>query len=317
MKESDLGKLREDILEQASVGVEDFGLIGRSVLGVELVAWLRATLPACRVRWYSDEPIAKLTGHSAPLRELVTDAPPVVVVIDDAEKIATIKSAVDDVAYAPKLIVAGYAHHDFNDPAFEALLGDMLVPPIANGYPNTLVHIYQCLVNAARLELDGAVVEFGVFKGGTTMFLAKAVRALDRAWPVVGFDTFGGFPPKRTALDMYDHPGAEFHDFAAVAHYLGPVGVQLIQGDIVETAAQLGDHPIVLAFIDTDNHASASAAIAAVKENVVVGGAIVFDHFTGVDRFRYTLGEKIAAGVLESDDRYFNLHATGVFLRQK
>ncbi len=317
MNHSDIAKLQEDILEQAALGISSFGLIGSGTAGVELVKWFRETLPNCVVRWYSDEAIAGLTGSSAPPDDLFTDAPPVIVVVDDADKIASIRAIASDLSYIPKLIVAGYAHHDFRDPGFEAILADLLVPSIANGYPNTLVHLYQCLENAARLGLEGSVVEFGVFKGGTTMFLAKAVKVLGRTWPVVGFDTFGGFPPKRSALDMYDHPGAEFHDFPAVRHYLEPAGIELIQGDIVDTAMQLGDRPVVAALIDTDNFAAAHAAVIALQDNIVVGGAIVFDHFTGTDRFRYTLGEKIAAGTLQGDDRYFNLHATGVFLRQK
>jgi NTP pyrophosphatase (non-canonical NTP hydrolase) len=48
-----------------------------------------------------------------------------------------------------------------------------------------------------------------------------------------------------------------------------------------------------------------------------VGGAIVFDHFTGVNRFRYALGERIAGGVLLEDSCYFHLHDTGVFYRQR
>jgi hypothetical protein len=42
----------------------------------------------------------------------------------------------------------------------------------------------------------------------------------------------------------------------------------------------------------------------------------VFDHVTGVDRFRYTLDERLAARPLMSDSRYFHLHGTGVFYRQ-
>jgi hypothetical protein len=44
--------------------------------------------------------------------------------------------------------------------------------------------------------------------------------------------------------------------------------------------------------------------------------AAVFDHFTGVDRFRYALGEWMAGSVLLDDPRYFHLHETGVFYRQ-
>ena len=57
---------------------------------------------------------------------------------------------------------------------------------------------------------------------------------------------------------------------------------------------------------------SARVAIEVVQERTLVGGATVFDHVTGVDRFRYTLGERIVALPLLDDPRYFHLHAIGV-----
>jgi O-methyltransferase len=72
----------------------------------------------------------------------------------------------------------------------------------------------------------------------------------------------------------------------------------------------------VLSFIDTDNYTSATAALEIAADRTVPGGAIVFDHFTGTDRFRYTLGERMAGQALLDDPRYFHLHGTGVFWRQ-
>lgn len=73
----------------------------------------------------------------------------------------------------------------------------------------------------------------------------------------------------------------------------------------------------MLSFIDTDNYTSARAALEVVQDRTVVGGAIVFDHYTGAGHFRYTLGERIAGSVLLEDSRYFHLHDTGVFYRQR
>jgi O-methyltransferase len=73
----------------------------------------------------------------------------------------------------------------------------------------------------------------------------------------------------------------------------------------------------VLTFIDTDNYTPASAALEVVRERPVLGGAIVFDHFTGTDRFRYTLGERIAGRALINDPGWFDLHGTGVFYRRQ
>jgi len=148
------------------------------------------------------------------------------------------------------------------------------------------------------------------------VFLLRVIDRLDMNWRVIGFDTFGGFPPRRSLLDMYDHPDCVFTDLAAIRRYLDGRNVEIVPGDIVETCHRLDNEDLVLSFIDTDNYTPAKAALEVVQQRTVIGGAIVFDHFTGVDRFRYTLGERIAGSILLDDARYFHLHDTGVFYRQ-
>ena len=51
----------------------------------------------------------------------------------------------------------------------------------------------------------------------------------------------------------------------------------------------------------------------------MLNGAVIFDHVAGTNRFRYTLGELMAArdsGIMDSPD-WFHLYDTGVFLRQR
>jgi hypothetical protein len=142
---------------------------------------------------------------------------------------------------------------------------------------HSLPHLYQCLVNAARLGLTGVVAEFGMFKGGTTMFLARVIERLRADWPVIGFDSFAGFPPRRSPLDMYDHPECVFTDVEAVRRYLHGRNVEVVAGDIVETSVRLESEDLVQSFMDTDNYSSARAALEIVRERTLVGGAIVFD----------------------------------------
>jgi O-methyltransferase len=317
MKLADIEKLFEDVEEQVLLGVNRFGLLGSGGALLPLLDWFQRFAPTADLTWFRRDILATATTvKTAALDDLARTQPPVVIVVVDEDKEDVIREALPFLSDSPKLIVAGYGHLGFRDPTFSRILDGLLVPSIANGYPNSLVHLYQCLENASRLGLSGVVAEFGVFRGGTTMFLARVIQALDQRWPVIGFDTFGGFPPRRSALDMYDHPGAEFADPQSVRHYLDDENVELVEGDIVTTADRLSAEDVVLTFIDTDNFSSARAAIDVVAERTVVGGAIVFDHFTGVDRFRYTIGERMAGESLLADDRYFNLHSTGVFLRQ-
>jgi hypothetical protein len=98
--------------------------------------------------------------------------------------------------------------------------------------------------------------------------------------------------------------------------YLDERNVEIVAGDITATGRRLEGEDLVLSFIDTDNYTSAKAALEIAADRTVPGGAIVFDHFTGTDRFRYTLGERMAGQVLLDDARYFHLHGTGVFWRQ-
>jgi O-methyltransferase len=238
------------------------------------------------------------------------------IVASDRDKESYLQSVAPFIRGAPRVVLAGYAHFEFRDQGYLKLSAALSEPSLANGYPNSRIHLYQCLVNATRLRLEGIVVEFGMFRGGTTMFLSQTIESLGQHWPILGFDTFAGFPARRSYLDMYEHPDLRQVQLRDVEDYLAERMVQIIPGDIVETSHEIDGRPIVLAFVDTDNFTPASAAIKEIRDNVVPGGAIVFDHLTGVDRFRYTLGERLAAWQLFDDPRFFNLHGTGVFLRQ-
>lgn len=92
--------------------------------------------------------------------------------------------------------------------------------------------------------------------------------------------------------------------------------VEVVAGDVVDTVTRLNGEQLVLSFVDTDNFTSAEAIIRVIADRTQIGGAIIFDHWTGHDRHIDTIGERIAAKRLTADPRYFNLHGTGVFLRQ-
>lgn len=241
-----------------------------------------------------------------------------IVIAADAEKQWVLRSIEPFVAGLPYVVVAGYDHLGFANCSYADLARGLEEPSLANGYPNCRVHLYQCLENAARLGLSGAVVEFGMFRGGTTMFLHRAVKRLGQDWRVLGFDSFSGFPPADHLFDIYSHPDLAAISLSEVRERFAETDVEIIAGDVRETAPRILENtPVVLAFVDTDNYSSAVAALTSIRDNVAVGGAIVLDHFTGTDRFVRTLGERMAAeDVLVRDRRYFNLHETGVFIRQ-
>ncbi len=263
--------------------------------------------------------VTDVAGWEGRLSVLRSEAIKTIVLAVDAEKESVLRLIAAQTPYCPKVVVGGYHHLEFRDSVYQEALGALDEPSLANGYPNSRVHLFQCLQNAARLGLDGVVVEFGMFRGGTTQFLVEAIERLGQTWPVMGFDSFNGFPPRGHLFDLYDHPDLYDLSYDEVARRFAGQPVEIVAGDLRHTAGPaLEGRPVVLAFVDTDNYTSGLAAIRAARDQVVIGGAIVLDHYTGVDRFVRTIGERMAAReLLDDDDRYFNLHGTGVFTRQR
>lgn len=292
-----------------------FAIIGYTPIALDLVSFFHETGEADRLLGiFANGGPALRTKPLSVLKEL---APEVAVIAADEDKELLLEEALPFLTPATCVRFGGYGHFQFRDEVFSRTTAGAFVPSLANGYPHTLPHLYQVMVNAARLDLRGVIVEFGMFKGGTTYLLSRFAEALGKDWPMLGFDTFQGFPPRRSALDMYDHPDCVFTDERAVRGFLSHRKVEVVAGDVCTTVQRLKQEDIVLAFVDTDNYSSACAILDVIRDRVVVNGAIVFDHFTGRNRHKYTLGERIAAKSLLSDPRYFNLHDTGVFFRQR
>lgn len=284
-------------------------LVGRTVTGIKVRSALLEAGFGGRVIGPVDDPSEPTSGG-------VTT----VVICDDAGKehlLRKVADAFDGRPQVPRVVLAGRAHLGYRDERFDELNAPALVPSYATGYEYTRVHMYQCLKAAASAGADGAVVEFGAFKGGTTRWLAQVARSFCLSGPVIAFDSWSGFPPRRSVLDLYEHPRCVFTDIDLVRGHLDPLGVEVVAGDITATAPErLKNVPVVLAFVDTDNYSPARAAIEAVLPNLVVGGSIVLDHFHTTEDYIRTVGERMAAAEILGDaPGMLQLHGTGVFTR--
>jgi len=237
----------------------------------------------------------------------------------DAEKpclLDAYRRAVGERPDPPSVVLAGTAHLDYTDPDFAALNAPALVPSYATGSPHTREHLFQCLQAGAANRLRGAIVEFGAFKGGTTAWLARVAAHLGlEDCRVIGLDSWSGFPPRRSVLDLYEHPRCVFTDIEAVRAYTAPFGVELIAGDITDTYHQLDGQPLLLCFFDTDNYTPARAALELCARQLVVGGNIVFDHVATLPEYIDTLGERMAAYEVLPPLGLLHLHGTGVFTK--
>lgn len=312
--------LKEVALQQS----KSIALIGLSEVAFKLrasiaVAGLEASFAGIFDPFGSSEPIPAFVEEWA---ELIKVKPELIIICGDETKedllIATVEAYSDaGIDAFPKVLLGGAGHLAFRDEIFAELTAPAMVPSYATGYPNTIIHMYQCLKSLADNNRSGAIVELGAFKGGTIALLARMSERLGlNSTEIIGMDSWGGFPPRRSLLDLYEHPRCVFTDFEAVERYVEPFGVRLLPGDISDTCEQLRGKPIALAFCDTDNYSPARHALALIAEQLIVGGAIVLDHFTTTPDYVYTVGERMAAKeTLCEDATLLNLHETGVFLK--
>jgi O-methyltransferase len=216
----------------------------------------------------------------------------------------------------PQVILSGTGHFAFQDLEFEEVLASCLVKSYANGYENSLIHIFQSIKYLATSNIEGDVAEFGIFKGGTIVFIAKTLQHFGyKNVRIFGFDIFEGFPSRRSVFDLYTNPDCEFHDFEAVQAYCAQYNIQVIKGDICDTHKVISGTPLMFSFFDTDNYSPTRVALESCFQQPVKGGVFAFDHYVSEHRFIYTIGERIAAREVFKDKSVFHLHGTGIFIK--
>lgn len=163
---------------------------------------------------------------------------------------------------------------------------------------NTLVDIYRCwelwqLVEQLA-DLDGNIIEVGVWRGGTGCLMAKRAQLLGLDLQVYLCDTFAGVV-KATDHDA-SYNGGEHSDTSVdivrnLVVGLGLDNVVLAQGIYPdETQHIVGDAPIRLLHIDVDVYKSAHDIVKVTWPRLVQTGVVVFDDYgfkgtTGITRY--------------------------------
>lgn len=143
-------------------------------------------------------------------------------------------------------------------------------------------------------EVEGSIVECGVFKGASLLRFATFQDQFGkRERSVIGFDTFGAFPEtafaedKKRRQEFIDDAGGESigrDQLLDVARRKGlATPIELIAGDVVETVpAYLKAHPdfkIALLNLDTDIYEPAVAALTHLFPRIVPGGVFITDDY--------------------------------------
>lgn len=146
-----------------------------------------------------------------------------------------------------------------------------------------------------RLKMEGGMLEFGVFSGGTINHIAGQTER-----QVHGFDTFRGLPEKwgNTPAGRWDMQGATPEVRPNVELHVGLFD-DTLPGFVAE-------HPGPVAFlhIDCDLYSSTRTVLAALKEQIVPGTMIVFDEYFNYPTWREHEHKAFQEFIRESGRRY-------------
>lgn len=126
------------------------------------------------------------------------------------------------------------------------------------------------------------VAEFGVYRGGTSVFLAYLLRELSPQSTVFGLDTYEGAPQARAGCDL--HSIGDFADTSleAIERRMSELGLNNftpVAGDFCakETASALEDRRLALVHVDCDTHTAVKTAISRGWDQLCEGGYLVLD----------------------------------------
>ncbi|MGI9111671.1 MAG: TylF/MycF/NovP-related O-methyltransferase [Gaiellaceae bacterium] len=137
------------------------------------------------------------------------------------------------------------------------------------------------LWQAVRAAPDAAIVEIGVYRGGSAKFIAETLRQAGRTPRVYACDTFRGHA-STDAIDGGHHTLEKFLDTSSeeVGEYLSSYpNLELLVGDIEETSARLADERFGFVHVDVDVYGATSFCLRFFAPRLAPGAVIVVDDY--------------------------------------
>jgi hypothetical protein len=216
---------------------------------------------------------------------------------------------------------SSHKHFDIRAlPEFGALAREVIEHDRTYLYYDRLYTLYQALTNIKRLVAssgDGEIglAEVGVYRGGSSYFIAAVSRALNLSQATLhSFDTFEGHAAQdlKKGVDNYhvaeDAKKKKFQStqFEAVQEYLaGFDNVFVYKGRFQDNCSQIAARTFHFAHLDVDIYEPTAFALDFFDERLVAGGIVVVDDY----------GSETCEGIRQAVDEftarkpnYFSFH---------
>jgi O-methyltransferase len=165
--------------------------------------------------------------------------------------------------------------------------------------------------------LDGNVIECGVYRGGSLVKIATAVKARDQGKQVFAVDTFEGHPYQfeedipedgRVVHHKRLFANTEQDKVRKYLHEAGLTNVKLFQGLVEEVLPkELGNERFCFAHLDLDLYKSTKSALSFLVPRMTTGGIIVFDDY----------GAYESPGVTRAVDEILGEHSVEITVKSR
>jgi hypothetical protein len=191
------------------------------------------------------------------------------------------------------------------------------VTPYTMTSPERVNALIRAVRYVAEHDIPGAIVECGVWRGGSMMAVARTLLALgDAERDLYLFDTFEGMsPPTEADVDLSGRRASQalaqtartdehsywcYASLDDVKSALGRVGypaarLHYVQGKVEETVPAQAPPEIALLRLDTDWYESTKHELAHLYPRLVSGGVLIVDDYGHWKGSRQATDEFIAA----------------------
>ncbi len=204
----------------------------------------------------------------------------------------------------------GLLPHDFSDREVQIYVK---VRPYTMTTPERVVSLVRAIVHVVCNDLPGAIVECGVYKGGSMMAAALALIDADAAdRDLCLYDTFAGMTEPGEHDGAWEkkmwgeHQTGDHNEWAfggsaeQITQRLVDVGyarelLHLVEGDILETLPRHSPEQIALLRLDTDFYESTRHELEHLYPKLVPGGILIIDDYGVFQGTRKAVDEYFAA----------------------
>lgn len=161
--------------------------------------------------------------------------------------------------------------------------GEIAADVVSAGRTNMNYDRLYTLWQAVRVAPQGKpVVEVGTCRGGSARLISETFKGEGRSPRFYVCDTFAGHPRTDSTFDTVHHGAGKFANASAAetAEYLsGYRNLEILEGDIVETGAQLADESFGFVHVDVDVYPATDFCLRFFAPRLAQAALLVIDDY--------------------------------------